>query len=585
MNWKNLKIGYKIGSGFFILVLLSAIIGILSFINMGIIQKETKSLSFEYIPSISESFQLEKNWKDVVQYADMYDRTGDQFYLKKQKARMEKFGKAIENLIEITGKSENLKARLALFVDLQTNYKQFTSILAEYEKLNISYSESLKGMELIMTKLAVGSEIFVSTNTYERMDMVVSKIYTAINKEQPARLRSVERIVENLERDYSGARNSPSGIAINEFIESSKNFLKIFPQAKVLQLKRMELSGNMMWDIKGTSDVGLDKVIAMGQSTNQILKKEKLVMSLSVLFVVILGSGLVYVLTTSITKPIRKGINLAAAIADGDLSQSIDIDRKDEVGELVHALNQVTQNLRDIVVNLSDNSKIIADSSSLLNSTAEAISDGTKQQAAAVEEVSSSMEEMYANILQSSDNAKQTEKIAVTSVVEITKSKDSFKLATESLQDITNKVSIINDISFQTNLLALNAAVEAARAGEHGRGFAVVAQEVRKLADKSKLAATEINDVSNATMIMSRTARRELDSLVPEIEKTATLVKEITLTSLEQVTGVEQINNAVQQLNIVVQENAERADIMASQSQKLSGQASKMRQLIKTFKL
>jgi len=308
-------------------------------------------------------------------------------------------------------------------------------------------------------------------------------------------------------------------------------------------------------------------------------------MSLSVLFVVILGSGLVYVLTTSITKPIRKGINLAAAIADGDLSQSIDIDRKDEVGELVHALNQVTQNLRDIVVNLSDNSKIIADSSSLLNSTAEAISDGTKQQAAAVEEVSSSMEEMYANILQSSDNAKQTEKIAVTSVVEITKSKDSFKLATESLQDITNKVSIINDISFQTNLLALNAAVEAARAGEHGRGFAVVAQEVRKLADKSKLAATEINDVSNATMIMSRTARRELDSLVPEIEKTATLVKEITLTSLEQVTGVEQINNAVQQLNIVVQENAERADIMASQSQKLSGQASKMRQLIKTFKL
>ncbi|NJK96893.1 MAG: methyl-accepting chemotaxis protein, partial [Bacteroidales bacterium] len=219
----------------------------------------------------------------------------------------------------------------------------------------------------------------------------------------------------------------------------------------------------------------------------------------------------------------------------------------------------------------------------LLNNTAEAISDGTRQQAAAAEEVSSSMEEMYANIQQSADNARQTEKISQDSVIEINKSKDSFQMATQSLRNIADKVTVINDIAFQTNLLALNAAVEAARAGDHGRGFAVVAQEVRKLADKSKIAATEINDVSNATMIMSKTARRELETLIPEVERTANLVKEISFSNLEQVSGVEQINNAMQQLNSVVQGNAERSDLMATQSQKLSEQARKMRQLIKTF--
>jgi len=153
------------------------------------------------------------------------------------------------------------------------------------------------------------------------------------------------------------------------------------------------------------------------------------------------------------------------------------------------------------------------------------------------------------------------------------------------MKQIADKVTIIGDIAFQTNILALNAAVEAARAGEHGRGFAVVAAEVRKLAEKSQIAAGEINALSKSSVQIAEESGKLLASIVPDIQKTARLVQEITAASIEQNSGAEQINNAINQLNQVTQQNAAAAEEMATSTEELSSQSDQLKDMIAFFKV
>ena len=204
------------------------------------------------------------------------------------------------------------------------------------------------------------------------------------------------------------------------------------------------------------------------------------------------------------------------------------------------------------------------------------VSNGASAQAASAEEASSSMEEMVSNIKQNADNAQQTDKIATKSAKDAQESGKSVLEAVAAMKEIASKISIIEEIARQTNLLALNAAIEAARAGEHGKGFAVVAAEVRKLAERSQKAAGEINQLSGTTVKVSEKSGEMLDKLVPDIQRTAELVQEITAASKEQDTGAEQINKALQQLEKVIQQNASAAEEMASTTEELTGQSDQL---------
>jgi methyl-accepting chemotaxis protein len=273
----------------------------------------------------------------------------------------------------------------------------------------------------------------------------------------------------------------------------------------------------------------------------------------------------------------------AQEIAGGNLL--VDVKERSGKDELMRALSAMVQQLSEVVGEVKSASDNVAQGSLEMSSGSASMSQGASQQASAAEEASSAMEQMSANIRQTADNAMQTEKIAAKSATDAIEGGKAVEQTVKAMKEIAGKINIIEEIARQTNLLALNAAIEAARAGEHGKGFAVVASEVRKLAERSQAAAGEIGKLSLSSVDVAERAGQMLNRLVPDIQKTAELVQEISASSREQDTGANQINLAIQQLDQVIQQNAGAAEEMSSTAEQLSSQAEQLQSTISFFKV
>ncbi|WP_298376560.1 methyl-accepting chemotaxis protein [Azospirillum sp.] len=344
----------------------------------------------------------------------------------------------------------------------------------------------------------------------------------------------------------------------------------------------------------------------------------------AVIVSILLAVGSGAYIAISVARGLTKAVELANAVALGDLDQRVDVTTDDEIRDLITALNSMTANLRTTAAvaneiakgnltveaqRLSDRDAlgialetmleklrtVVADASSAadnvaagsqeLSASSEELSQGATEQASAAEEASASMEEMAANIKQNAENATQTEKIARQSAKDAQASGEAVSRTVQAMQTIAEKISIVQEIARQTDLLALNAAVEAARAGEHGKGFAVVASEVRKLAERSQGAAAEISALSTESTKIAQEAGHMLARLVPDIRKTAELVEEISAACREQDIGAEQINQAIQQLDKVTQQNSSASEEMAATSEELSSMAAQLQDTISYFEI
>lgn len=311
---------------------------------------------------------------------------------------------------------------------------------------------------------------------------------------------------------------------------------------------------------------------------------QKLVIGVIILAVSI-GIGAAFWVTRSITRPLNEAVNVANALAEGDMTVKIEVTSKDETGMLLTSMQAMVGKLSQIIGEVRSAAENLSSASEEVSSTSQNMSQATNEQAASVEETSASVEQMGASITQNTENAKVTDGMASQASKQATAGGVAVKETVHAMKQIAGKIGIIDDIAYQTNLLALNAAIEAARAGEHGKGFAVVAAEVRKLAERSQVAAQEIGELASGSVSKAEEAGKLLDEIVPAITKTSELVQEITAASEEQSSGAAQINTAMSQLNTITQQNASATEELAATAEEMSSQAEQLQQLMSYFKV
>ncbi len=356
----------------------------------------------------------------------------------------------------------------------------------------------------------------------------------------------------------------------------------------------------------------------ISQSTNRAIWLVIIVSCISV----VIGGTFAFFFSGSITRPVNLGVAMAEEVAQGMFGRRLNLKRGDEIGRLAvaldtmaeslqetadladeiatgnlkvdlkpksdqdqlgNAMQQMVQKLREVLQQVTSAIGNVSSGSQAMSASSEEMSQGASEQAASAEEASSSIEQMTANIRQNADNAMQTEKIAIQASADAEEGGGAVNKTVGAMKEIADKINIVEEIARQTNLLALNAAIEAARAGEHGKGFAVVAAEVRKLAERSQQAAAEINELSTSSVDVAEKAGQLLEVIVPNIQKTAELVQEISAASREQDAGAEQINKSIQQLDAVIQQNASASEEMASTAEELSSQSEQLAEIISFF--
>jgi methyl-accepting chemotaxis protein len=625
MNWKDLKLGAKLGSGFGVLILISMVLGILAIVNMSNIKTQSTYLGEEYVPEVAVANNIERYTLKTMYAMRGYGLTAEKSMLDDALSNLKKVNKHLEDAADLSRNSSQLEALAAAINETQDVVGKYELLVQETQNINNTLLETRKTLDASAIAFVANNEKFIEvqnrrmeeeigqgankTTMQERRRKVVLagyiqntgnqirvKAFKALSDRDPSFIDQAGDDFDKLSDYYDELREITRLTADIEKIEESESSANAYKNAmallkqNLLRLqelgKERDVAGGILLDnVQNIAEKGISETDKIAMDAIDRVNAANVLMIIGLVIALIVGVIFAYVITRSIVQPINDQNVFIRQIADGDLTIQIDTARKDELGDSARALKRMVDKIKEVITTIVMASDNIASASVQMSSSSQQMSEGATEQAASAEEVSSSMEEMAANIQQNTDNAQQTEKIALKAADDIQEGSKAVNETVVSMREIAEKISIIGEIARQTNLLALNAAVEAARAGEHGKGFAVVAAEVRKLAERSQSAATEIDQVSASSVAVAEKSGKLLEQIVPDIQKTARLVQEISASSREQSTGAEQVNSAIQQLNQVTQQNAAAAEEIASNSEELASQAEQMKDTIEFFKI
>ena len=625
MNWKDLKLAYKFSVGFGSVIILLLILGVWSVLGIGnIVQNADEviagnKLRGDFVQKIVDhlnwankvnSLLTDKNVTTLDVQTDPHKCGFGKWYYSDARKEAEELVPAIRPLLAKVEEFHNQLHKSAILI--KEKYQPVDPHLGSF--LREKKLDHLKWMNKVMEELmdpmvdvidvqadahkcGLGKWLYsAETKANSSKDPEYGKLINAI---LPPHIRLHDSVIELNHLLASGKRAEAKKYfttttekeaaetlsKIDKLISWHDKKLQALDEAASIYAKQtvpaLKAVQEILTDVRATVASNImtdDQMLLQAERTKRMIV-------IVVIVAAVAGIFMAWLISSGILGPLRKGLDFVSEVSTGNLAADVDLDRKDELGKLADGMRNMVGRLREVVSSVNSATENVASGSEELSASAESLSQGATEQAASIEEVSSSMEEMGANIRHNADNAKQTESVAEKSQAQAEQSGEAVGEAVVAMKSIAEKIMIIEEIARQTNLLALNAAIEAARAGEHGKGFAVVAAEVRKLAERSGVAASEIRELSASSVEVAERAGGMLQELVPSIRMTADLVQEISAASNEQNTGVTQINQAIQQLDKVIQQNASASEEMASTAEELSAQGQMLQQSMSFFKL